>query len=154
MRLLLLRHAEAEFGADDDPRRTLTLQAQRRLAAPDQTLVAELAALGGVLCSPFRRSQQTASLLLQAAGVELPLHSSDALLPGADVDSAARLLEYHANSSVLLVVTHQPLIGCLIPWLCEGGQAPALAPAPGEMAVIELDWPAAGLGQLKRWYRV
>ncbi len=155
MRLLLMRHAEAEPGCDADPLRALTASARIRLAAPEAAILAELQSLHSVLCSPYRRALDTAGLLLRSAGQgTLSPLVDDALCPTATLDAAVTLLQQYIDDGPLLVVTHQPLIGRLIPWLCDGATAPALAPSPGEMALIELEWPAAGLGRLLRWHRL
>lgn len=156
MRLLLMRHAAAVAGADDDPGRDLLPPSVTALQQPSADLAERLAPVSRVVSSPWLRARRTAELLLPfcaAQGVEL----TDALLPGADTRSCLDYVETLFSASedaVVLAVGHQPLLGHLAALLCEGAHAAPFALAPGELAVIELDWPAAGLGTLRGWLQL
>lgn len=154
MRLLLMRHAPALPGAENDPDRALQPQARAQLLNPPEQMRVLLSAVETVVTSPWRRARDTGVALLPFCLPAASLQCSPALLPHADLADSLGQLEALAESAPLLVVAHQPLLGRLLALLCEGPGAMPLAPQPGEMAVIELDWPAAGLGTLQRWSRL
>ncbi|MBR9885300.1 MAG: hypothetical protein GYB21_17315 [Oceanospirillales bacterium] len=155
MRLLLMRHCEAEPGADSDPDRRLLPRAIERLNANINVERQMLDDVEYVLASPWLRARETAQVLVEGIGPAFTPETllSEALLPTAPVEGVLEILERCAamDPQAMLAVGHQPLIGRLISYLCEGSCEAAFSPAPGEMAVIELDWPAAGLGSLRRW---
>ena len=100
-----------------------------------------------VLSSPWERARTTAGALTLSADLD----TSDQLVPAGRVAVAATVLEpFFASEQSLVVVTHQPLCGRLIHWLSDGGQQ-SLPIAPCSGALLELDWPAAGMGRLIRW---
>ncbi len=147
MRLLIMRHAEAVTGADHDPDRPLTPRG--RLQA--QAMRGQLQAVLGdyrLLSSPWTRALATAAELAPS-GCD-PVTSVD-LIPPASLAAAGGQLESLFDAELpLVVVTHQPLCGRLIHWLTEGrDQGLLIAPCSG--ALLELDWPAAGMARLVRW---
>ncbi|GAA0785819.1 SixA phosphatase family protein [Marinobacterium sediminicola] len=147
MRLFILRHAEAEPGADNDPGRRLTprgeLQA-RSLAHQFESVSDDFQ----LLSSPWLRAVETASKLLAGNSECVTTYN---LTPAASVIDAGVFLESCFQAShTLVVVTHQPLCGRLINWLVDGrDQSLSIAPCNG--ALLELDWPAAGMARLVRW---
>lgn len=147
MRLLILRHAEAVSGADLDAMRALTPFGQQQAAALQPRLGELLGDQYRLLSSPWCRAYATAETL--AAGREVV--SDPALTPLGTPREVAQLLEpLFASTQPLVLVTHQPLCGRLIQWLCDGRDQPlGLAPCSG--ALLELDWPAAGMARLLRW---
>ncbi|GAA0684004.1 histidine phosphatase family protein [Marinobacterium maritimum] len=147
MRLLILRHAEAVPGADHDPDRPLTSRGTLQAQAMCRQLQDVLGDYR-LLCSPWMRAHTTAAQLM--SGEHEP-SSSVSLIPSASLQAAAGLLESQFDDqSPLVVVTHQPLCGRLIHWLTEGrDQGLLIAPCSG--ALLELDWPAAGMARLVRW---
>ncbi|WP_027853640.1 SixA phosphatase family protein [Marinobacterium litorale] len=152
MQVLVMRHAPAQPGADDDPQRMLLERSRTRLQQVSIEFEARLSSVTYVVSSPWRRARDTAELLrpfTQAAAVE----TTDLLLPGGGIDPLMALLESYFDHSVLLV-GHQPLIGRFISQLLDGPSAVALSPSPGEAADLELEWPAAGLARLRRWYQI
>lgn len=150
MRLLLLRHGEAGYDAPSDEQRHLTehgrLRVQQMLKQQSETLVG----LERIIHSPYLRTCQTAQLVqdLQPAMCE-----SLALL--TPESSPQQLVDWLAQQtdSTLMLVTHQPLIGQLVSLLCEGNLLRPEPMLPGALAVIELTFPAAGLGQLQMMAR-
>ncbi|RTE67676.1 phosphohistidine phosphatase SixA [Amphritea opalescens] len=150
MRLLLLRHGEAGYDAPSDEQRSLTdhgwLRVQQMLKQQSGTL----AGLERIVHSPYLRTQQTAALVL----AQQPANSiaSPLLTPEASPET---VLDWLAEQSdeVLMLVTHQPLIGLLVSRLCEGDYSRPEPMLPGALAVIDLTFPAAGLGRLQSLMR-
>lgn len=148
MRLVIMRHAEAVPGADDDPHRVLTSHGMSQVQEMRQRLQVVLGDDYRLLSSPWMRALATAAGVAPDEGE--PSASSD-LIPSASLTRAGALLEpLFDNERPLVVVTHQPLCGRLIHWLTEGrDQGLLIAPCSG--ALLELDWPAAGMARLVGW---
>lgn len=156
MRVLLMRHCEAEAGADSDPDRPLTASALQRLRSRAEALPELFEDVEGLVSSPWRRAHETAVALRPFLPRVGRCESSEALLPQADTIQMLNLLEPFAmrGSPAFLVVGHQPLLGRAISLLCDGPGGVSFDPEPGAVAIIDLEWPAAGLGTLRRWYRL
>ena len=150
MRLFLLRHGEAGFDAISDEQRSLTDNGRLRV---QQMLKEQQSLLEGVeriIHSPYLRTCQTANLVREVKPVEtllLPL-----LTPETPPQQVVDWLTEQADET-LVVVTHQPLIGNLVSLLCAGDLSRPEPMLPGSMAVIELEFPAAGLGELQALVR-
>lgn len=146
MRLLLLRHGEAAFNATSDEQRSLTDNGRLRL----QQMLAEhqqlLEGVERIVHSPYLRTCQTAELVSKvypAVTCSLIL-----LTPDSSPKDVVEWLSEQSNKTLMLV-THQPLIGNLISLLCEGDLSSPEPMLPGNLAVMELEFPAVGLGLLQ-----
>lgn len=119
MRLLIVRHAEAEPGEPDELRR-LTPHGRRQARELGKRLRAQDLAPDAVVTSPLRRARETADAL------ELGDPCVDTrLAPGAtpaEVRDAA-----FGRGETVVVVGHQPDCGRAVAAL-TGGDAPRLAP--------------------------
>ncbi|NVK41303.1 MAG: phosphohistidine phosphatase SixA [Oceanospirillaceae bacterium] len=146
MKLYLMRHGEAGFDAPSDFDRSLT---ERGIMALDRMLSRERAVLddvSAVLPSPYLRARQTADRVVSHLGVPL-LEPNTAFIPDIDTRLALAALESSMLDGLLLV-SHQPLIGKLVATLIEGDARRPEPMLPGAVAILELDWPAAGLATL------
>lgn len=127
MRLVLMRHGEAENLVTQDAERALTPHGRAQAAATAALLRETLAAANPpyLLCSPYRRAQETAAIMAQACG-PLPVHIEPALTPDTNVRLALQTLVGRADSlpddenATLLVVSHMPLLALLAAWLEQG----------------------------------
>lgn len=147
MKLVILRHAQAVPGADMDAQRPLTDKGQLQATAMGAR-VDELLGDFRLLASPWLRAQQTASAIQSG---HQAVAASSALTPaGSPAEVAAVLEPFFDAEQPLVVVTHQPLCGRLIQWLCEG-QDQGLLVSPCSGALLELDWPAAGMARQLQW---
>lgn len=117
MDLILWRHAEAEDGPPDLERR-LTPRGQKHAARVAEWLLQRLPAKFVVLASPARRAQETA----QALGVTL--RTVPGLAPGASVRDILAAAEWPEHKSAVVVVGHQPDLGCVAAFLVSGQAAP------------------------------
>jgi len=113
MDLILWRHAEAEDGGPDLERR-LTPKGHKHAARMAAWLLQRLPASFIVLASPARRAQETAGAL----GVGL--RTVDALAPGARVREILEAAEWPNHRSPVIVVGHQPDLGCAAAYLVSG----------------------------------
>ncbi len=85
MRVILVRHAEAEPGSPDEER-TLTPEGREAARALADRLGAER--IDGVLTSPLLRARETAAPIAEVAGVEA--EADERLAPGATADDHVR----------------------------------------------------------------
>ena len=125
MRLILIRHAEAESGSPDELRRLTAggLEQARRLG---DELRAQGITPDAVLSSPLLRARETANAL--GFGTAEP---HDALAPGAtheDVRSAIA-----GRGETVVVVGHQPDCGRVAAALTNGPEPPF--PTAGVVAI-------------------
>lgn len=145
MKIWLLRHGEAELTARRDADRVLTAYGRQQ--------VSEMAAhlrgqpLSTVLCSPYVRARQTADIVLDALGPMSDPLVVPWLVPDEPVQAVVRQLDSLAKGDLLLV-SHQPLLGLLGSWLCEGSQAQPLPLGTASLACLEGDFAVAGLMHL------
>jgi phosphohistidine phosphatase len=128
MRLVLVRHAEAEAGEPDELR-ALTPAGREQARQVGMRLRSEGIEPDAVLTSPLLRARQTAEEL--ALG---PAEPVDELAPGA-TDEVIRTLVAGRGETVV-VVGHQPDCGRIAAALGDGIE-PAFPPAG--VAVLELD---------------
>jgi len=113
MDLILWRHAEAEDGMPDLERR-LTPRGQKHAARVADWLLQRLPAKFTVLASPARRAQQTA----RALGVAV--HTVGTLAPGAGVRDVLAAAEWPDRKGAVVLVGHQPDLGCAAAFLVSG----------------------------------
>jgi phosphohistidine phosphatase len=112
MRLLILRHAEAEPATASDAERALTAKGteQARMAGEycrRQGLRPDL-----VLTSPYRRTVQTGQVIA-AAWPEVPTQAEPFLASGMEPGDALESLRSYRELGCLLIVGHQPDLGLL-----------------------------------------
>lgn len=117
MILWLLRHGEAQPHARSDAQRALTEQGRAEVRQSAERLRGR--SLQRILVSPYLRAQQTAELVRDTLGLDLPLTTLDWLTPDdSPREVANRLDQYPADE--LLVVSHNPLLGALAGLLVHG----------------------------------
>lgn len=107
MDLILWRHAEAQDAADgiSDLERSLTPRGEKQAARMAHWLERQLPEGARVLCSPARRTEQTALAL----GRKFKLR--DELAPGGSVQDLLAVVQWPTSRAPVLVVGHQPALG-------------------------------------------
>jgi phosphohistidine phosphatase len=112
MDLILWRHAEAEVAADgdDDLSRALTSKGDRQAQRMASWLDSHLPEGTRVLCSPAKRTEQTA----KALGRKFKLREE--LVPDSNADAVLDLIKWHPDTGPqgkgpVLLVGHQPYLG-------------------------------------------
>jgi phosphohistidine phosphatase len=129
MRLVIIRHAEAEAGEPDEMR-ALTEEGRTRAEALGRRLRSEGLVADAVLTSPLLRARETATAL--GLGQPVPY---EALRPGATPE---RVREAVADlGETVVIVGHQPDCGQIAAALGDGTE-PRFPPA----GVHVLDLPA------------
>ena len=151
MELFVLRHGQAETMARRDQDRQLTPLGRRQVSNIVNANRSSLESLGHMLVSPYIRAQQTADIVADTLALQLPnleTQTTELLTPEGNIDALCRLLEPYSEQSVLLV-SHQPLVGTFVNWLC------CLVPGRYNMgtatlACIDTELLVSDFGQL-RW---
>jgi len=150
VQLFVLRHGEAESYAAKDSSRLLTEEGRRDVAQVITKNMPQLERIAQIIVSPYVRAQQTSiivkELIEQQTGRSIELETSDLLTPDSNHREIIPLLEARAVDSVL-IVSHQPLVGTLIDWLCDLEPGRYRMGTSG-LASIKLDVLAPGCGQL------
>lgn len=123
MDLLLWRHAEAEDGFPDLPRK-LTARGEKQARQIARWLQKNAPKELRIVASPAVRTQQTAAALAENFTVDARLH------PGADVADVLAALGWPAGDAsaapaddAVLVVGHQPTLGRIAALLLAGEEA-------------------------------
>ncbi len=143
-----MRHGQAAWQAPTDAERPLTEAGILRLRQRLLQLDGVLAGVEQIVHSPYLRARQTAELVAERLQLDSLLQDSR-WTPEGDPQAALQSLEGYVGRTTL-VVTHLPLIGHVTSLLCHGRQVP---PEPFEcaaVAVLEAEWPAAGLATLRQ----
>jgi phosphohistidine phosphatase len=128
MRLLIVRHAEAESGEPDELR-PLTAHGREHARAVGAQLRAEGFSPDAVVSSPLLRARQTA----EALGLGNP-EVDERLSPGATADEMREAAA--GRGETVVVVGHQPDCGRAVAALA-GGAEPAFHPCAH--ALVELE---------------
>lgn len=151
MKLFLMRHGQAEpFGLTEDFQRQLTDVGRMMVSQQVNKRRDLLASAELIVHSPYVRTCQTAEIASALLG-DLPMVESDLITPDSDPQAALALLERYAQQEVIYV-THNPFVGYLI-GLLRDGEGRSVEPMDVAMlALLEADWPAAGLAVLKKKY--
>ena len=107
MDLILWRHAEAHEAApgEDDMSRRLTPRGERQALRMAQWLDRQLPEGTRILCSPAKRTEQTA----MALGRKYKL--SSAITPQGTADMLLAAAQWTTSKNTVLVIGHQPTLG-------------------------------------------
>jgi len=113
MDLILWRHAEAEEGGPDLQRK-LTGKGRKQAKRVAAWLLQRLPSKFALLSSPALRARQTADAL------ELRAKIIEALAPGAAVSDVLEAADWPRRKGAVLIVGHQPTLGCVASYLVSG----------------------------------
>ncbi|HNE02364.1 MAG TPA: histidine phosphatase family protein [Plasticicumulans sp.] len=151
MQLLLIRHGIAEDTAPSgggDAERALAAVGARRLRKGANRLRMQFERLDHVLCSPYRRTRESAAILCAAWGLAAPQTIAGCTPHDAPEDVLPVLAGLDPDAHVALV-GHEPHLGCLAGLLLSGSAEPLLRLRKGGAALIVFPGaPAAGTGRL------
>lgn len=145
MKLFVLRHGEAESWARSDPERRLTARGESEVRAVGTAAAARLNGLQTVVSSPYVRARQTAATLIRTLGFTGELVIEPALTPDRPVGELGAIVA-GSGAGELLLVSHQPLVGALLGWLCGDDSLEPMGTA--DLAAVELTAFARGGAQL------
>lgn len=146
MNIWILRHGQAEGWAPSDELRALTAQGQEEVRLMATQLAGQ--PVDAILASPYLRAQQTADIVQKQLQIRRGVATAAWLTPDDDPRRVLDFLEERSERNLILV-SHQPLVSQLISLLVEGNRTGHYPMPTAGLACIELDFPAAGLGQLR-----
>jgi phosphohistidine phosphatase SixA len=138
--LILLRHAEAVpiETSGDDRQRPLSGHGEQEAQAAGLWLASHNIRPQRVLCSPARRTVETARLALTALD-SLPVPQLAEEIYDASPGELLALLDQHGDIGSVMLVGHNPGIERLVALLGEGRSDDFRGMPPGALAVLHLD---------------
>lgn len=149
MKLYFVRHATASRKSTwrkDDELRPLTRTGRQRFSIAASSLVDAGAMRPEViLTSPLVRAKQTATILGQALGDQVPIVEDARLGQGFDIEALKTILAEHRGARSLAIVGHNPGFAAVLSVVV--GDA-ALEMRKGAVALVELDTPLRVQGRL------
>jgi phosphohistidine phosphatase len=154
MKLLLMRHGDAEPNAKTDSDRSLTPFGREQVSAVARRLLDLDVQVEKSMVSPYLRARQTAAIMSDVMAGSLsgslpkfwPEQISDAITPDQRPDVAAMAIaSYFDLVGTGLVVTHQPIISRLVYYL--SGQDLSMGTA--KLAIIKAPQIALGCCELE-----
>ncbi|MFP5429536.1 MAG: SixA phosphatase family protein [Gammaproteobacteria bacterium] len=138
MRLVLVRHGEAEPLRLTDSDRALTGRGHEQAKATGRWLASIAPSSCVLACSSYRRARETANNVLTVLP-QAALHVIPHVTPEDGVQKASRSIEGVASGDMLVVVTHMPLVAALVGWLEHGVPREGRPFALAEARVFELE---------------
>lgn len=148
MELYLMQHGQA-VPAADDPEQPLSKEGVAQIKASAAAMKRLGIALDAIVCSPKKRSHQSAALV--AEGVNYPysdIAETETVKPSAPAAEALDFLRQYAGSGAVLVAGHLPSLGALASLLLCGGDALRIAFENGGLCRLDLDELAPGAAEL------
>ncbi|MCP3906982.1 MAG: phosphohistidine phosphatase SixA [Oceanicoccus sp.] len=150
MKIVILRHGEAEIYADSDAQRNLSDYGHEQAKSAGLCLKNLAIEFEQVWVSPYLRAQQTADGVLSELG-DIPRETLDGLTPESSPSQLAEALVTYRGGDLLLV-SHQPLVSALVGLLANADHRAGPPMSPASMAMLSADTLLAGCCQL-RWLR-
>ncbi len=132
MRLIVLRHGQAEPMRLDDASRALTAAGEQELRQSAAFLAERCWLPQRIIASPYRRAQQTAHLMQASLLREGAIETDSLLTPDADILRCSQWLAASCSGTVL-IASHMPLVADLVHNLA--GQS--LAFPTGSLVVLQ-----------------
>lgn len=154
--LYIMRHGVAVTrgteGISDDAKRPLTpdgKQKMREIAAGLTRLGCEL---DWIVSSPLVRAVESAEIVGEALGTDVPMDFCDALCPGGSPEAVIAFLAKRSNRKRVLVVGHEPDLSEMAARLLGAGRHANFALKKGGCCLITFDeFPPVSPGRLVWW---
>lgn len=155
MRVVIMRHGEAELFAETDEQRNLTSYG-RQQAQDMAHWLADHLAVGAlsydlVLVSPYVRAQQTAEMVLNTIAAKEVITCND-ITPNADIELAHdyldALLATRPAVKNVLIVSHMPFVSYFVSALCKISLTPLFATSASALIDYNLQASQGHLVQL------
>lgn len=144
MRLVLVRHGEAEPLRMRDSARVLTVRGHAQAVVTGAWLASRLSGSVVLVSSPYQRARETAGHIKQALP-QADFRIVEKITPEDDVRTALVNLEEIGSVETLVVVSHMPLVAALASWLEYGYLAGASPFVLAEARVFDV--PVLGASQ-------
>jgi phosphohistidine phosphatase len=154
--LYIMRHGVAvtrgSAGFSDDAKRPLTPDGKKKMQQITDGLARLGFAVDWIVTSPLVRSVETAEIVAESLGSNLPLDFCDALRPGGSPEALVSFLAKHANRKRVLVVGHEPDLSELAARLMGAGRHANLAFKKGGCCLLTFnEFPPKSPGRLVWW---
>jgi phosphohistidine phosphatase len=156
VKLLLIRHAEAEaqppllgrFAGNKDAARRLTAEGKKQMRQVARGLRAIVAGVDVMATSPYVRARETADIVAEIFDCDNPVEVP-ALASGATPERLAAWLDDQPHDATIVLVGHQPDLSAIAGWFLNGVTVSVLDFEKGAACLIEFDGAAArGRGRL------
>ena len=125
--LVIMRHGEAEPQYLSDSERQLTAAGQAEVHQMAQWLHHHYSAFDRIFSSPYRRTLQTAALLVKNGVTSSHVEENSDLVPQGNAQLVVDFLDlvYTQNPQAkILLVSHMPLVSFLVEAFTRSGQTP------------------------------
>lgn len=157
MDVYILRHGPAEEPGPewpDDHARPLSEEGKLKTRGAACGIKALGVVPDAIYTSPLVRAKQTAEIAAKVLGVTSRLHETPHLAPGGEPDALfAAIREHTPGADAVMLVGHEPDLGCLASRLLTGNAHGMDAPLKKAGLVrIEIDEPSARGGGTLRWF--
>ena len=123
MKLVLMRHGEAESNAPSDKERPLTRYGRSNSQASLQVLIEKGVIPDIIVASPYLRAQQTATIVAdvikESFGKDVDIETCSLITPDCEPAAAIRFFADRPEQTVM-VVTHNPFVSTVVSMLCSG----------------------------------
>ena len=152
MNIHLLRHGiAAALGQENnfrDEQRALTSDGIAKMRQAAQGLKKLQADFDVIASSPLVRARQTAEIVAEVLRFRQPLDEWDELVPEGAVEAVLRRLHDFRECKSILLVGHQPSIGCLASYLVFGDARVSLPFKKGAVFCVQTNDPPPWAGEL------
>jgi phosphohistidine phosphatase len=152
MKIHLLRHGiAAGLGQENnfrDEQRALTPEGLAKMRRAAQGLGRLNIDFDVIASSPLIRARQTAEIVAEALKFSQPLDEWGELVPEGPVDAVLRRLNEFRECESVLLVGHQPSIGCLAAHLIFGDARVSLPFKKGAVFCVQVSDPPPWSGEL------
>lgn len=148
MKMLIVRHGEAEPNKGDDVGRVLTTRGESQVKTLWQALHEKGVCINRLVVSPYVRTQQTAAII---AGFypDAVCETEPLLACETNPDDVLEWLLQQPLEKGLVLVSHMPLVAILAGMLTDSAKA-RIPFAPGMVACLDVEV-AAIAGARLRW---
>jgi phosphohistidine phosphatase len=154
--LYIMRHGVAvgreAGGYPDDSKRPLTPQGRTKVKRIGKGLKRVGMSLDWIVSSPLVRASETAKIVADSLGSDVPVQFSDTLSPGGAAEALLSFLARYPSRRRTLVVGHEPDLGTLAARLLGCGRQANLAFKKGGCCLIAFaEFPPKSAGELVWW---
>ncbi|HYN80510.1 MAG TPA: phosphohistidine phosphatase SixA [Gemmatimonadaceae bacterium] len=144
MKLLVVRHGAAmdkdEFArtGESDDLRPLTDEGKDEMKSISKGLRAAVEELDLLATSPLVRARETADIIAEAYGIELP-EVERSLMPGTSFDEFEKWCSGLGEKKVIAIVGHDPHLSSLVTWLLTGRSDPRIRLKKGGACLLTFE---------------
>ena len=151
MKLLVIRHGEAEPLRESDANRALTAKGISDAKALGNLISREELDCHVCVVSPYIRARQTLDNILLASPAKPEIFVAEHITPEDPVVSAYQVLSAFSDYPSIMIVSHLPLVSRFIASLVDGTEATSsqYPMQTASMAVLETDILTPGNAHLR-----